>query len=78
MRLIPLLLVLTAVFNASAAPAAGEYDREYLETKLAKFKGMRTTGFVLAGLGAAALVGGIVLASNGEYETVETTNGTTR
>jgi hypothetical protein len=75
MRLIPLLLVLSAVFNAAAAPS-GEYDREYLEAKISKFKSMRTTGFVLAGVGAGALLGGIILASNGEWETEQTATGT--
>jgi hypothetical protein len=76
MRLIPLILVLSAAFHVSAAPSGSESDREYLEARLGKFKSMRTTGFVLAGIGVASLVGGIALASNGEYETVETPTGT--
>jgi hypothetical protein len=74
MRRIPLLLLLLATF--SQAVNAMEYDHDYLETKLHKFQGMRTGGFTMAGLGGAALIGGIFLASNGKYETVETVNGT--
>jgi hypothetical protein len=76
MRLIPMMLVLTAVFQVSAAPLESEYDRDYLEARLGKFKSMRKTGFVMAGVGGAALLGGIILASNGEWETQSTPTGT--
>ncbi len=78
MRLIPLILVLFAAIQVSAAPYASEYDHEYLEARLNKFKGMRTAGFVMAGIGGASLLGGIILASNGEWETVETPSGGTQ
>lgn len=74
MRLIPILLVLVAAFRASAA----EYDHEELERRLHKFQGMRTGGMVLAGLGGAALLGGIILASNGEWKTETGANGQTQ
>jgi hypothetical protein len=74
MRRIPLFLLFLATFIH--AVSAQEYDRPYLEGRLAKFKSMRSGGFTMAGIGGAALLGGIVLASNGKYETVDTGTGT--
>ena len=52
-------------------------DRETLLRKKAKFEGMRSTGFVMGGLGVAMLPGGIILASKGEYETKRNYDGST-
>lgn len=75
MRPFFLILLMLATFTQAAAPR--QYDRPYLEGKLQKFQKMRTTGFTLAGIGAASLLGGIVLASNGEWESQQNMNGGT-
>lgn len=60
----------------SASDYDGEYDRDYLVARKSKFTGMRNVGFTMGIIGSAMLVGGIVLAANGEWETVQTPSGT--
>lgn len=60
---------------AAQAGFCREYTRDQLETKKQKFGRMKTTGFTLGGIGAAMLVGGAVLAANGEWETYNTPSG---
>lgn len=80
MRLIPILFILICAIRVSAQqglePKRQGEDRVFLEHKLQKFQGMQTTGFVLGGLGGAALLGGIILAANGSWETQNTQTGT--
>jgi hypothetical protein len=76
-RLFISVFLIAICFQAvSAREYDREYDRDYLVARKSKFTGMRNAGFTMGIIGSAMLVGGIVLASNGEYETVETPNGT--
>ena len=76
-KFLSLLLLAALLPTLTQAAAPREYDRTYLEGRMQKFRNMRSTGFTMAGIGAVALIGGIVLASNGEWEEQQSMNGGT-
>lgn len=68
-----LIACLAAAAQAGALPR--EYSDEYLESRLAKFKRMRTTGLVLGLGGVGLIVLGGILVGTAEYETTTDFNG---
>lgn len=73
-----LSMLLAALLVCLSPLQASEYSRDYLEQRKKKFQGMKTTGAVMGVSGVALLVGGILLASNADWETQETTTGGTQ
>lgn len=69
-------IALVACLAAAAqAGSPREYSDDYLESRLAKFKRMRTTGLVLGLGGVGLIVLGSILVGTAEYETTTDFNG---
>jgi hypothetical protein len=71
-------MVLAVFVSAAVCQYQDEegYSRDEIQGKVLKFKSMRTTGFVLGGIGAVALATGIILASNAQWESQSSSTGT--
>lgn len=73
-----LFILLLTLFIAVQTGHSREYSKEELTARRNKFQNMKTTGWTLAGIGAAMVVGGGILMANGKWEQVEGMDGQTR
>ncbi len=64
-----LLLALFFCIQTGFSRPIGEYTQEELQVKQRKFTKMKTTGIIMGLIGTGMFIGGIVMASNGEWET---------